>query len=521
MDSVSCGEDGSVCVWQGTDLLQSLPHPNTVWALLALPNDTKGAAFFTGGHDGTLRMFSKDPDLISTTQVQQLANDFSIEVAAAQQARRRGPSAEEISKAPRWEQRGQHVGKKEDDVMVFNQDGKLIAAQWSSGAWVVIGDVTGSGDGGYIEDKWFDHVSPVEIETSTGLRTLKLGYNNQENPFVASQRFINTYQLDQFYLQQIADWIIQRNSQGSTPTLGSNNASSSAAAAQVKPAVRTFSNAIQTYAIFDELPGNVNKVMIKIREVNQLHTVKLSDEQLGAIETTLQALTNSSQYHSSSLPSNIFVLLNVLLQWSAEHKFIPFDILRLIALHGQGAELLAFSPYFRTLLQNAISTLQSSSSPHTAVMMVSRFFANLLRSETLKRVLLQQCPVECVSLLKEILGYTRASNKFVRMAAITVASNAVAALTLYGNLVRTVIGLDLLQLLVLSATGLLEVEMDNAAAAMRATQVIGSLFTSDFLTVGALSSQVKIAASLVVNVWQGKGASELVNSLQEIVALAS
>eukprot|EP01031_Cornospumella_fuschlensis_P032032 gene32032-38734_t len=520
MDSVSCGEDGSVCVWQGTDLLQSLPHPNTVWTLLALPNDMKGGAFLTGGHDGALRKFSKDAELTSTSRVQQLANEFSIEVAAAQAARRRGPSAEEINKAPRWEQRGQHMGKKEDDVMVFNQDGKLIAAQWSSGSWVVIGEVTGSGDGGYIEDKWYDHVFPVEIETSTGLRTLKLGYNNQENPFVASQRFINTYQLDQFYLQQIADWIIQRTSQGSTPTLGSQGNASSAAV-QAKPIAKAFSNPIQAYCVFDELPGNIGKVMTKIRDVNQSHIVKLSEEQLGAIEATLQTLTNTSQYHSSSLPTNIFVLLNVMLQWPAEHKFIPFDILRLAALHGQGAELLASSPYFRSFLQTAINTLQSSTSPHTAIMMVARFFANILRSEMLKRILLQQCSVECVSLLREIVGYTRAGNKLVRMAAVTVAFNVVAALKLYGNAARAVIGLGILQLLVQDAAGLLEVETDNAVAATRATQVIGSLFTTDFSTVGALSSQVKAAASKAVAVWQGKGASELVTSLQEIVALSS
>ena len=32
--------------------------------------------------------------------------------------------------------------------MVFNKDGKMIAAQWMSGTWVEVGEVTGSSDGG-------------------------------------------------------------------------------------------------------------------------------------------------------------------------------------------------------------------------------------------------------------------------------------------------------------------------------------------------------------------------------------
>ncbi len=37
MDVVSCGEDGSVLVWSGAELVQSVPHPCSVWAVKALP----------------------------------------------------------------------------------------------------------------------------------------------------------------------------------------------------------------------------------------------------------------------------------------------------------------------------------------------------------------------------------------------------------------------------------------------------------------------------------------------------
>eukprot|EP01034_Spumella_vulgaris_P024328 gene24328-30651_t len=62
MEVVSCGEDGSVAVWSGTELVQSIPHPTSVWCVLAIPSAASGAEgdFLTAGHDGVLRFFSRD-----------------------------------------------------------------------------------------------------------------------------------------------------------------------------------------------------------------------------------------------------------------------------------------------------------------------------------------------------------------------------------------------------------------------------------------------------------------------------
>jgi phospholipase A-2-activating protein len=104
-------------------------------------------------------------------------------------------------------------------VCVFNKNGSLVAAQWISGAWVIVGTVTSTGDGGHINDVWYDHIMPVEIEGPTGVRNLRLGHNNGENPFTAAQRFIDQNELQQSYLGQIADWITARAGQ-TMPTIG-------------------------------------------------------------------------------------------------------------------------------------------------------------------------------------------------------------------------------------------------------------------------------------------------------------
>ncbi len=197
----SAGEDGSVLVWKGNGALyQVLQHPASVWCVLGLWNNDD---FATAGHDGYLRIFSRRTDISNGLHAL-----FLQEVEEYQAKKRTGPSQQEVDQAP-------HYGKADEQVAVFKRVGDqgslvLIAAQWSavSQAWVEIGVVTGGGDGGVLNGVTFDHVMPVEMDTANGVATLKLGYNNGENPFVAAKRFIDSNGLDNIYLQQIADWII-------------------------------------------------------------------------------------------------------------------------------------------------------------------------------------------------------------------------------------------------------------------------------------------------------------------------
>ena len=118
---------------------------------------------------------------------------FESCVEEATRKKSKGPSAEEVAQLSRWDDRGSHVASSEGFVKLFNKSGVAIAAQWSlvSKVWIEIGEVTGNADSDTIDGVAYDHVLPVEIETSGGLSTLQLGYNNGENPFVAAQRFID------------------------------------------------------------------------------------------------------------------------------------------------------------------------------------------------------------------------------------------------------------------------------------------------------------------------------------------
>lgn len=127
---VSCGEDGSVVVWRGGELQQVLPHPASVWAVGSLPPPGfapkgsglagwYGSDIVTAGHDGVLRVFSCDPDRNSRPLSLALQADLEADLAASQARLNKGPSAEEIAAAPKWETRGALPGTSESQVTYF------------------------------------------------------------------------------------------------------------------------------------------------------------------------------------------------------------------------------------------------------------------------------------------------------------------------------------------------------------------------------------------------------------------
>ena len=356
MDTVSCGEDGSVMIWSETELLQSIPHSACVWCVLSVPNS--GGDFITGGNDGVLRVFSRNPDTIARnegrcTQLMLELESAVVEAAAAlNRAKNTGPSQEEIAKAPMWDDRGSRPGRAEGDVCVYNKNGTLIAAQWMSGAWVFVGEVTGKGgDGGQINGEHYDHILPVEIDTPQGSTTMQLGHNNGENPFVAAQRFIDQNQLQQSYLAQVADWITARSGQQATPTLGMDGAGSgsggvsgsgSGYAAPMPPAAPVelnFAFKLILFVCFDDVPSNKDKLFAKIAEFNDAASASgtsITDADMAQVASCLSTVCATSHYHASSIPEGQVKALMKMKEWGTEKLFPFFDLMRLISVHPQG-----------------------------------------------------------------------------------------------------------------------------------------------------------------------------------------
>jgi phospholipase A-2-activating protein len=112
--AVTCGEDGSVVVWKGTEFFQSIPHPACVWAVSTI--GTQGEDIITACHDGFLRIFSRNSSLGDRPASLELQSQFDTEVDVARMARRKGPTQEEIQKSPKWGDRLSIPGMSEGQV---------------------------------------------------------------------------------------------------------------------------------------------------------------------------------------------------------------------------------------------------------------------------------------------------------------------------------------------------------------------------------------------------------------------
>lgn len=507
MDFVSCGEDGSFNVWSGGELVQSIKHPTTVWTAAALPQSAEAGegCFVTGCHDGNLRVFAKNNESYNQNAlIVQLNINFHEEVLEKQKARSQGPSQEEIAKAVKWEDRGKHTaGRKENDVMVFNRDGTLIAAQFNSGSWVFIGEVTGQGDGGHIDGVWFDHVMPVEIETATGLKNLQLGYNNGENPFVAAQRFIDYHQMPQGYLSQIADWIQQRAGKNSAPTIGSAAPAPQNNTASVNPIaapVVHVSHVINGYAVYDELP-NQGKLLAKLQELNNeaagSGSRALDAASLSRVEQAISTLWETSRYHTSELSfAELQALFHLTDCFTVDKRFIVYDLLRLLVLHPQTASSLAASPsglitvltQIVELLSSLVASGGSTSSAglpisalQNTLLTMSKFVANLWRSDTIRRTLnntsstlVSQVTFAFTVLLSQTALYA-ACNKTVRLALLAVPFNMLASTYVFNVMNNGTATSEVIEKIIVAALQVFHAERETEATVYRAAQCLQTL----------------------------------------------
>ena len=407
---MSCAEDGSVIVWNSSqEMQQVLPHPAAVWCALALSGSD--GDFVTGGDDGIIRMFSKNPQLTSTMSSLQLHDTLLASVQAARDKRGSGPTADELAKCPKWDDRGSRVGKKEGDVCLFNRNGEQIAAQWSvdSATWIMIGSVTSTSDQGTVNGEHFDHVMPVAMETSGGELNLQLGYNNGENPFEAAQRFINQNQLPSHHLQQIADWILARAGKG-TPTLGGGGTSSSASSAPgASSPSRSGSNGAgagagtgsvfaftsQSFFVHADVPNAqaCEKVLGKIRELNtaaggESSALSLTAPELEALGGLLRVLVATSQYHVSVVTDAQINAVAKASKWEAPAAFPAFDIARMVALHPAGSVALSRHIEAAGLFARASAVAIAQPAVLPTILTSLRLLGNAFRHEDLRQRLL-------------------------------------------------------------------------------------------------------------------------------------
>jgi phospholipase A-2-activating protein len=230
---VTSSEDRSVRVHHasgktGIATVQTLSLPcQTVWHAVCLPNGDLCAAC----SDGSIRVFTQREAEFATAQEQeeyerelaQFAIPLKADSALSQIDRNDLPGIEAL-RLP---------GRMEGQPLMINNNNEIEVYQWDSSAsrWLKIGVAVGSSDaasGGsgrqkvtYL-GKEYDYVFDIELD-DTGSQKLKLPYNLTENPYLTAQEFIHKHELSQYFLDQIAQFII-KNTEGEMIGGGSSSA---------------------------------------------------------------------------------------------------------------------------------------------------------------------------------------------------------------------------------------------------------------------------------------------------------
>jgi phospholipase A-2-activating protein len=352
--------------------------------------------------------------------------------------------------------------------MVFNKDGKMIAAQWEalSAAWIEIGEVSGKGDGGNINGVIFDHVFPVEMETPNGVMTLNLGYNNLENPFDAAQRFIDDNSLGQNYLRQISDYIVSRAG-NNVPTLGetSNQTSTAPKSYETIP--------VRFVAVHDEIPP-LNKLVTKLLQFNTEQSsseIALSEANIESINSLVSILEDTSHYHSSTITTNMLLPIFKISEWDIQMAFPAMDLARLFAFHPSGAAVLAKNNKLKIFLTHSIRFLSQGidKSSSATVLTTLRFIINTFKHEILRKEIMNNEIL--ISILSSLEYQYNNSNSKIRVAISTLCMNISASFNQLQENKH-----DLSTLLFKIIYNQLNIEIESEDVILRSVSTIGTIY---------------------------------------------
>jgi len=213
----TAGGDGCVWIWRDGECKQQLQLPCDAALMVdAAPNGDLVVAC----PDGTARVFSSEPDRqlpapeIRTYKEMVTAALVKMEEAAAEGG---GGSAggmvgdldTENLKGP---EALEQPGKENGQILMVKKGGKVEAHEWSeaSGSWTLIGIVHDAQDEkpppGW---QYFD----IKLDG----KTMRLKHEVGTNPYMSAQTFIHTNDLEQFYLDEVAKFVIDNSE---APALG-------------------------------------------------------------------------------------------------------------------------------------------------------------------------------------------------------------------------------------------------------------------------------------------------------------
>ena len=354
---ISSGEDRTVRVWNPSDTsgpVQTIALPaQSIWCVSVLPNGD----ICCGGSDGIIRVFTQMKDRFAPQEViSEFEKALSKTTVVAQTfggIKFKDLPGPDVLLAP-----GRRDGQ---TVMVrYGEDesqGHVECHMWSAAddCWNLVGQVVGStssasnGQKTEFAGKMYDYVFDVEIDQ----QTLKLPYNNGENPWTAAHSFLERYELNPVFLDEVAAFI-EKNTK--SVTIGEDNGSkgnvdpfTGGSSYHTGSATNGSSNGStnvpqyfpeKNHLLFDAAP-NLSGIRGKMIEFDEAHSPNCVGSEI--LHNLVDSVASIKVTDGEISEKNI-ELLGELVYWPDNHLFPVLDMIRVLCTSDMAVSLLFKNP---------------------------------------------------------------------------------------------------------------------------------------------------------------------------------
>eukprot|EP01133_Synstelium_polycarpum_P005625 gene5625-6489_t len=414
---VSASEDRTIRIWTADGESQTLTHPAGVWSVaVSINGDVVSACA-----DGVARIWTKNESRVAPADVRDRYHD----AVAAQSIPSDNVGDIKMSELPEIDAALANPGKKDGETKVVRANGKAEAHQWSlaEGRWIKIGEVVDANASGaskaLLDGVEYDYVFDIDVNEGA---MFKIGFNNGMNPYVVAQEFLWKNDLDQSFLEDIAQFLI-KNVSHTTMTIGApqgsgdpitgagryipgsgdqqppptiapppvNRPSTSNSNTQYSPVDSNQYVPVGVYTYFDA--ANSDALLPKLVELNKALASDPATKSLALDEdenevlvfkSILSILKETSRFHSTSFNDQQYKVLFKLFKWPQDKLLPVLDVLRVMVLHPGASR--TFEQMIQMKQFNVLDTLfRLPVDNATNQMLVIKILCNMIRHDHLRQ----------------------------------------------------------------------------------------------------------------------------------------
>lgn len=448
---LSCSNDGSAILWtlNESTALQIIPLTTSFLYSICTINSELGLYFATSGEDRTIRISSPDLDsplqsiilpcqslwnciCLQNNDLAVACNDGSIRLFTQDDKRQASVSEREeferelssFAISTKADDKVQSVdrsklpgiealsipGNKDGQFLLINNNNEAEVYSWNSldSRWIKIGVAMDSPDDSspkkvLFEGKEYDYVFNIELDDVPDRPSLKLPYNNGDDPYFVAQQFIYKHELRQDSLDEIAQFIIQNTQQNVPQTTNStyvdpftgegryvppSNGNTNVSHNQPSSSSRTYStNSNITGGFYDPFTGSSaqeeqkneyfpQKTFVLFDQKNYqpiLNKIKEISNKYSNSERIMGFLNTFNEKNVS--PDSIDLIVQTIQSWNKQDIFPLIDLLRIFVTLSQIQKHLIENNLYESLF-NFVSNLIDQDSIVNS-MLATRVICNL------------------------------------------------------------------------------------------------------------------------------------------------